>query len=128
MLYKPAGLLTAAEDPAQPTVFSVLPGALRSLGCMPVGRLDKDTTGLLLLTTDGTLAHRLIAPQREVEKVYEAVVDTDLTETDVRLFRGPRRFGRFCPINEIRLPDRAFSLFLRRRKRSLRGLFRIFAG
>ena len=95
MLYKPAGLLTAAEDPAQPTVFSVLPGTLRSLGCMPVGRLDKDTTGLLLLTTDGTLAHRLIAPQREVEKVYEAVVDTDLTEADVRLFREGIRLSDF---------------------------------
>ena len=64
MLHKPAGVLTAREDGRQETVMDLLPPVYAALGCMPVGRLDKDTTGLLLLTTDGELGHRLIAPNR----------------------------------------------------------------
>lgn len=86
MLFKPAGVLTAAEDGRQQTVMDLLPGVYRSCGCMPVGRLDKDTTGLLVLTTDGELAHRLIAPGRHVDKVYEAVVDGVLDEGDAAAF------------------------------------------
>lgn len=86
MLYKPAGVLTAAEDGKQATVMELLPALYRACGCMPVGRLDKDTTGLLLLTTDGTLAHRLIAPERHVDKVYEAEVEGALEEADIAAF------------------------------------------
>lgn len=86
MLFKPAGVLTAAEDGRQQTVMDLLPEVYRSCGCMPVGRLDKDTTGLLVLTTDGELAHRLIAPGRHVDKVYEAVVDGVLDEGDAAAF------------------------------------------
>lgn len=86
MLYKPAGVLTAAEDGRQETVMDLLPAVYRACGCMPVGRLDKDTTGLLLLTTDGELAHRLIAPGRHVDKVYEATVDGVLDEGDAAAF------------------------------------------
>ncbi|MBQ6950478.1 MAG: rRNA pseudouridine synthase [Clostridia bacterium] len=86
MLYKPSGILTAAEDKNQKTVMDILPGMYTSLGCMPVGRLDKDTTGLLLLTTDGDLAHRLISPRHHVDKVYFARVDGEMTEEDERAF------------------------------------------
>ena len=86
LLNKPCGVLTAARDPKQPTVLDLLPPAYRACGCMPVGRLDKDTTGLLLLTTDGTLAHRLIAPERHVDKVYEAEVEGALEEADIAAF------------------------------------------
>lgn len=86
MLYKPAGVLTAAEDARQTTVMDLLPDVYRALGCMPVGRLDKDTTGLLLLTTDGELAHRLIAPNRHVDKIYLAQVEGALTEADAAAF------------------------------------------
>ena len=86
MLYKPAGLLTAARDAKQPTVMDLLPAVYRSIGCMPVGRLDKDTTGLLLLTTDGELNHRLLSPGRHVDKRYRAIVDTPLTEKDAEAF------------------------------------------
>ena len=86
MLNKPAGVLTAANDPRRETVLDLLPPAYRACGCMPVGRLDKDTTGLLLLTTDGTLAHRLIAPERHVDKVYEAEVEGALEEADIAAF------------------------------------------
>ncbi|MGN0779432.1 MAG: pseudouridine synthase [Aristaeellaceae bacterium] len=86
MLYKPAGLLTAARDKKQPTIMDLLPPVYGAIGCMPVGRLDKDTTGLLLLTTDGELNHRLLAPGRHVDKVYRATVDGPLTERDVEAF------------------------------------------
>ena len=95
MLHKPAGILTAARDPKQPTVMDLLPAEMRTLGCMPVGRLDKDTTGLLLFTTDGTLAHRLLAPERHVEKTYLAEVDGPLTEREVRAFAGGLNLGDF---------------------------------
>ena len=86
MLYKPKGCLTAAEDKSSRTVMDLLPNQYRTLGCMPVGRLDKDTTGLLILTTDGDLAHRLITPKYHVDKVYYARVDIPLTEEDEKAF------------------------------------------
>ena len=86
MLHKPAGLLTAARDKKQPTVMELLPPAYGAMGCMPVGRLDKDTTGLLLLTTDGELNHRLLSPRRHVWKTYEAEVDGPLSAADEAAF------------------------------------------
>ena len=86
MLHKPAGLLTAARDKKQPTVMDLLPESYASIGCMPVGRLDKDTTGLLFLTTDGELNHRLLSPTRHVDKTYLAQVDGELTQADVEAF------------------------------------------
>ena len=86
MLYKPAGVLTAREDRSAQTVMDLLPPVYASLACMPVGRLDKDTTGILLLTTDGELAHRLISPARHVDKVYEAQVDGALESADAERF------------------------------------------
>ena len=83
MLNKPCGVLTAARDPKQPTVLDLLPPLYRAMNCMPAGRLDKDTEGLLILTTDGQLAHRLISPKREVGKLYEAEVDGPLGADDV---------------------------------------------
>jgi 23S rRNA pseudouridine2605 synthase len=73
LLYKPAGVLTTASDPhGRPTVLELVP---RQPRVVPVGRLDADTTGALLLTNDGDLAHRLAHPRYEVEKVYEAEVE-----------------------------------------------------
>ena len=70
MLNKPAGYVTATEDAKQQTVMELLPPQLR--GLKPVGRLDKETEGLLLFTDDGDLLHRLISPKKEVPKVYYA--------------------------------------------------------
>ena len=95
MLHKPAGLLTAARDHKQPTVMDLLPPACPALGCMPVGRLDKDTTGLLLLTTDGELNHRLLAPGRHVDKTYRATVDGPLTDEHVAAFAAGLRLSDF---------------------------------
>ena len=86
MLHKPAGLLTAARDAKQPTVMDLLPPVYRSIGCMPVGRLDKDTTGLLVLTCDGELNHRLLSPAHHVGKDYRALVRGRLGEEAVRAF------------------------------------------
>ena len=86
MLHKPAGLLTAARDKKQPTVMDLLPDVYSAIGCMPVGRLDKDTTGLLFLPTDGELNHRLLSPGRHVDKTYLAEVDGPLDDSHVAAF------------------------------------------
>ena len=95
MLHKPAGLLTAARDKKQPTIMDLLSGVYNAIGCMPVGRLDKDTTGLLFLTTDGELNHRLLSPTRHVDKVYRATVDGPLSEKDVEAFAAGLKLSDF---------------------------------
>lgn len=86
MMDKPAGVLTATEDKNQKTVLDLMTPEERRMGLFPVGRLDKDTSGLLLLTDDGVFAHRVISPRSEVEKIYYARVDGDVTEADVSAF------------------------------------------
>ena len=86
MLNKPAGVLTATEDQRQKTVLDLLPEDLRRRGLFPVGRLDKDTEGLLLLTNDGELAHRLLSPKKHVDKVYYARLDQPLAPADCAAF------------------------------------------
>ncbi|MBQ6382238.1 MAG: rRNA pseudouridine synthase [Clostridia bacterium] len=98
MLHKPAGVLTAARDPKQPTVMDLLDPVYARLGCMPVGRLDKDTTGLLLLTTDGELNHRLLSPERHVYKRYRATVAGTLTAADVSRFAEGLDLGDFTAL------------------------------
>lgn len=83
MLHKPAGVISATEDSGERTVLDLLPAPYQGRGVFPVGRLDKDTEGLLLLTNDGPLAHRLLAPRRHVDKVYYVEVDGRLDQTDV---------------------------------------------
>lgn len=86
MLDKPPGVLSATEDRRQKTVLDLLPPELRALELFPVGRLDKDTSGLLLLTNDGDFAHRVISPKSEVEKLYYAKVDGVPDESDAAAF------------------------------------------
>ena len=93
MLHKPAGVLTATEDRKQPTVLDLLPPELRRIGLAPVGRLDKDTEGLLLLTNDGELAHRLLSPKYHVEKRYFARVDGELSAVDAEVFARGMTLG-----------------------------------
>ena len=88
MLHKPAGVLSATEDGRGATVLDLLPPELRRRGLFPVGRLDKDTEGLLLLTNDGPLAHALLAPGRHVDKVYYVEVDGRLDQQDRRAFQA----------------------------------------
>ena len=95
MMNKPAGVLTAARDPKQPTVMDLLPAVYRSTGCMPVGRLDKDTTGILIFTTDGELNHRLLSPGRHVDKVYRALVEGTPGQEAVDAFAAGMDLGDF---------------------------------
>ncbi len=95
MMNKPAGVLTAARDPKQPTVMDLLPPVYRSTGCMPVGRLDKDTTGILIFTSDGELNHRLLSPGRHVDKVYRALVQGTPGEEAVAAFAAGMDLGDF---------------------------------
>lgn len=83
MLHKPGGLLSATQDKKQATVLDLLPEHLRRRGLFPVGRLDKDTEGLLLLTDDGPLGHELLSPRKHVDKVYYAQVDGYIDRQDV---------------------------------------------
>ena len=83
LMHKPAGLLSAPRDPKQKTVLDLLPQHLRRRGLFPVGRLDKDTTGLLLLTDDGPLGHELLSPKKHVDKVYLAQVEGKVDRSDV---------------------------------------------
>lgn len=98
MLHKPQGVVSSTEDPRERTVLSLLPPELRRIGLFPVGRLDKDTEGLLLLTNDGAAAHRLLAPGRHVDKVYYAEVDGALGEDDIAAFAAgiALRDGTVC--------------------------------
>jgi 16S rRNA pseudouridine516 synthase len=82
LLHKPGGVLTATEDRRQPTVMDLLPPELLHPDLFPVGRLDKDTEGLLLITTDGELGHRLLSPRWHVEKRYLALLDRELDPND----------------------------------------------
>lgn len=83
MLHKPAGVISATEDKSQKTVIDLLGDEWRGRGLFPVGRLDKDVTGLVILTGDGELAHRLLSPKHHVDKVYEVTVNGVLTQEDV---------------------------------------------
>ena len=87
MLNKPAGYITATEDPKEPTVMELLPENYRHMELRPVGRLDKATEGLLLFTNDGDLLHRLISPKKEIPKIYYARHEGTATEEDVAAFK-----------------------------------------
>ena len=119
MLHKPAGVLTATEDRKQPTVLDLLPPELRRIGLAPVGRLDKDTEGLLLLTYDGELAHRLLSPKYHVEKRYFARVDGELSAADAEAFARGMTLGdglECLPAGLEVLPDRVCIVTLREGK------------
>ena len=82
MLNKPEGYVSATEDGRDPTVLELIPDEARRAGMFPCGRLDKNTLGLMLLTDDGELAHRLLAPKRHVEKKYRFGCRNEVSEED----------------------------------------------
>lgn len=93
LLNKPKGVLSATEDRSQPTVISLLAPQDRYQGIVPVGRLDKDTTGLLLLTNDGQLNHELLAPGKHVDKVYRAEIAGVANDATVKTFASGMTLG-----------------------------------
>lgn len=88
LLYKPDGVVSATEDGKDETVLSLLPPEYTARGLFPCGRLDKHTTGLMLLTDDGELAHRLLSPRRHVEKSYRYRVKFPLTAGECARFEA----------------------------------------
>lgn len=92
MLNKPAGVVSATEDSHAPTVIDLIKKKQRK-DLFPVGRLDKDTEGLLLITNDGDLAHRLLAPRRHVDKTYYAKIKGWVAKEDVRIFAEGLNIG-----------------------------------
>lgn len=93
MLHKPAGVVSATTDAKDKTVIDLITDKKRK-DLFPVGRLDKDTEGLLLITNDGDMAHRLLAPKKHVDKVYYAKIDGRVTEEDVIAFREGVSIGQ----------------------------------
>ncbi|HLU22451.1 pseudouridine synthase [Lederbergia graminis] len=88
MMNKPQGVISATEDLREKTVIDLLDINDAQFNPFPVGRLDKDTEGLLLITNDGQLAHTLLSPKKNVPKTYFAVINSEVTEEDVRLFEA----------------------------------------
>ena len=88
LLNKPDGYVSATEDGRDPTVLDLLPPELAAQGLFPCGRLDKHTLGLMLLTNNGTLAHRLLAPRRHVAKRYRFCAKFPLTDEECARFRA----------------------------------------
>ena len=88
MLHKPAGYECSQKPKHHPSVLSLLPAPLRTRGVQPVGRLDEDTTGLLLLTDDGALIHRLTSPRHHVPKVYEVRCKHPVDEAQLAALRA----------------------------------------
>lgn len=116
LMNKPAGVISATEDPRERTVLDLIGGQQRR-GLFPVGRLDKDTEGLLLITNDGELAHRLLSPGRHVDKVYFARLDGPVGERERELFAQGLRVDETLtampavleilePANEVRVTIR----------------------
>lgn len=88
MMNKPAGYVSSTEDYANETVVDLLDAEYRVFEPFPIGRLDKDTEGLLILSNDGQLAHRLLSPKKHVKKGYYAEVEGKVTEKDIEMFKS----------------------------------------
>ena len=121
MMYKPAGVITATEDMREKTVMDLLPPdlpgltAARRAKLFPVGRLDKDTEGLLLVTDDGALAHALLSPAKHVEKEYYAEIEGNLYEDAEERFREGLDIGdekMTLPAGLIRVSDTQIRVIL----------------
>ena len=106
MLNKPQGVLSASNDKHAKTVIDLLPEEWKRRDLFPAGRLDKDTEGFILLTNDGELAHKMLAPKSHVYKLYEVHCDRTLTEEDVRRFAEGIQTGgqNFLPA-EMKIVD-----------------------
>ncbi len=88
MLNKPKGVISASEGRDAVTVVDILPNELRRNGLFPAGRLDKDTTGFVLITNDGDFAHRILSPKNHVEKTYTATLDKPISDSSADELRN----------------------------------------
>ncbi len=111
MMNKPAGVLSASNDKNAPTVIDLLPENMKRRGLFPAGRLDKDTTGLLIITDDGDFAHNMLSPKKHVYKLYRAETDGIITQEHIEQFKKgivfedgtqclPANLYTECPLDE----------------------------
>jgi 16S rRNA pseudouridine516 synthase len=98
VMNKPKGYISASNDKNAETVVDLVPKEIRRKNLFPAGRLDKDTTGLLIITDDGDFAHRMLSPKHHVDKRYRAVLDGEVTEEMVENFKQGIEFydGTLC--------------------------------
>lgn len=104
ILNKPKGYISATEDKSQRTVLELVPEEFKERELFPAGRLDKDTTGLMLITNDGIMAHNILSPRKHVKKIYEVVIDIDMTEKMVKGFlEGVKLSDAECKAAELKI-------------------------
>lgn len=87
VLNKPKGFISATEDRSERTVLDLVPSEYMHRNLFPAGRLDKDTTGLMIITDDGEFAHNILAPKKHIKKTYQVVIDKEMTEDMVKGFK-----------------------------------------
>ena len=87
MMNKPEGVISASDSPNDRTVIDLLPDELKRPGLFPAGRLDRDTTGFMLITDDGDFAHRILSPKRHISKTYRVTLREDITEDEAEMIR-----------------------------------------
>lgn len=105
VMNKPMGIISASNDKSRQTVVDLVPENLRRAGLFPVGRLDRDTTGILLITDDGNFGHTLMSPKKHISKVYEVLLDGNVTEEMCLMFsRGiTLADGTLCAPAELKI-------------------------
>lgn len=104
MMNKPQGILSASKDPTYKPVINLIPKDLKN-GLFTAGRLDKDTEGLLIITNDGDFAHRMLSPKKKVYKIYEAIIDGQVTINEVKQFNKGIlfKYGTVCQPAELKI-------------------------
>lgn len=107
MMNKPKGVISASDDKKTETVVDLVPKDLYRDGLFPAGRLDKDTTGFVLLTDDGDFAHRILSPKNHVEKTYFALLEKPLTQSDIEHFLSgvELKDGTLCLEAKVRMKE-----------------------
>lgn len=107
MMNKPKGVISASDDKRTETVVDLVPKELYRDGLFPAGRLDKDTTGFVLLTDDGDFAHRILSPKNHVEKTYLALLEKPLTQSDIEHFLSgvELKDGTLCLEAKVRMKE-----------------------
>lgn len=104
ILNKPKGYISATKDKEQKTVLELVPSEFKERELFPAGRLDKDTTGLMLITNDGVMAHNILSPRKHIKKTYEVIIDIDMTEKMVDGFsKGIKLSDVECKTAELKI-------------------------
>lgn len=129
MMNKPAGVISASDDPREETVVDLIDETKRK-DLFPAGRLDRDTVGLLLITNDGELAHRLLSPKHHVDKTYFARLSEEAMEDDVVLFREGLILpdGLECMPAELKILDPPDEVLITIREGKFHQIKRMFEG